>query len=57
MKWNIDTANVYGIGNGKNSIISKSLSNNIKEDKTIRIITKEVSDLILELYRSKYKSE
>ena len=44
------------ITNGKNRILNRSLESEIKEDKVIKIITKEVADYTVKLYKSKNKS-
>ena len=53
MKEIIELASQKKIGNVKNFIISKSLKNILKEDRTIRIITKEIADFILTLFDKK----
>jgi hypothetical protein len=53
MKSIIEFAKEYKITNGKNSLINKSLDAEIKEDRVIRIITKEVTDFILNLFENK----
>ena len=53
MKEIIELASREKIGNIKNFIVSRSLQNSIKEDRTIRIITKEVADFLLILFDRK----
>ena len=53
MKEIIKYAATNRISNGKNMILNKSLETEIKEDKVIKIITKEVTDYTVRLYKSK----
>lgn len=55
MKEIIKYADASRITNGKNIIINKSLQTGIKEDKVIKIISKEVTDYTVRLYKSKKK--
>ena len=41
------------IANSRNAILNRSLKSEIKEDRTIIIITKEVTDFIMRLYNRK----
>ena len=53
MKEIIKYAAANRISNGKNMILNKSLETEIKEDKVIKIITKEVTDYTVRLYKNK----
>ena len=46
----IDYAKENKITDGKNLIINKSLESEYKEDRTIKILTKEFSDFILRIF-------
>jgi hypothetical protein len=49
----IELASRKKIGNINNFIIDKSFKASIKEDRTIRIITKEITDYIMTLFEKR----
>ena len=49
----IELASRNKIGNIKNFIIDKSFKKSIKEARTIKIITKEITDFILTLFEKR----
>ena len=49
----LELASRKKIGNIKNFIIDKSFKTSIREDRTIRIITKEITDYILTLFEKR----
>ena len=51
----IELASRIKSGNIKNIIIEKSLKTGIKEDRTMKIITKELTEFILDLSDKKKK--
>ena len=53
MKEIIELASREKIGNIKNFIVSRSLQSGVKEDRTIKIITKEVAEFLLILFDRK----
>ncbi len=53
MKEIIQYAVANRIANSRNAILNRSLKSEIEEDKTIKIITKEVTDFIMRLYNRK----
>jgi hypothetical protein len=57
MKSIIDYAVKYRITNGKNLILNKSLDSEIKEDKVIKILTKEVAEFTRDLLNLKDKKK
>jgi hypothetical protein len=44
------------IADGKNTILNRSLETEIREDKIIKIIIKEVTDYTVRLFKSKNKN-
>jgi hypothetical protein len=50
----IELASRKKIGNIKNFIIDRSFKTKIKEDRTIRIITKEITDYIMTLFEKRH---
>ena len=57
MKEIIKYAAANRIVDGKNTILNRSLETEIKEDKVIKIITKEVTDYTVRLYKCKNKNK
>ena len=53
MKEILKIASEYKIGNLKNYIVRNSLEKEIEEDKVIKILTKEVTKLIINLLSKK----
>jgi hypothetical protein len=56
MKEIIKHAVANRIADGKNTILNRSLETEIREDKIIKIIIKEVTDYTVRLFKSKNKN-
>ena len=57
MKEILKYAEANNITNNKNIIINKSLESKIKEDRVIKIITKEVTSFLTRLFKTNDKKQ
>lgn len=57
MKEIIKYAAANRISNGKNAILNKALEKELKEDKVVKILTKEVTEYSIRLLKSKKENK